>query len=96
MIGSDLSIMVLPVICTSCCPRYKIDDVLMGFVGDVSENLAVVLSYSVEIPSAIQSVDSDTNVRPLHNYVVRNVGKRAASIPCQDRQKERYKNTGCN
>jgi hypothetical protein len=50
---SDLNIQVLSVICTSCSPRYKIDDVIMGFVDDVSENLAIVLSYSVEIPSAI-------------------------------------------
>jgi len=61
----------------------------MGFVDDVSGILAIMLSYSMEIPSAIQSVDSDTNVRPLHNHAVRNVGKRAASLLCQCQQKQR-------
>jgi len=74
----------------SSSPRYKIDDVIMGFVDDVSENLAIMLSYSVEFPNGIQSVDSDANVRPLHNHVVRNVGRGATSMPCQYQQKQRY------
>lgn len=96
VIAGDLSILVWSVICTLCSPRYKIDNVIMGFVDDVSENLAIMLSYSMEIPGAIRSVDSDTNVRPLHNHVVRNVGRRATSIPCQYQPKQRYENMGYN
>lgn len=66
---SDLSILVLSLICTSFSPRYKTDGVIMGFVDDVSENLAITLSYAMEFPNAIWSVDSDTNVRTLHNHV---------------------------
>jgi hypothetical protein len=77
-------------------PGYKIDDVIMGFVDDFSEHLAIMLSYSVEFPNGIQSLDSDTNVRPLHNHVVRNVGRGATSIPCQYQQKQSYNNTGYN
>jgi len=92
----DLSILVLSVICTSCSPRYKIYDLIMGFVDDVSGNLAIMLSYSVEIPSAIQSADSHTNVSPLHSHIVRNIGKTAASLLCQYQLKQRYKNRDYN
>ena len=68
----------------------------MGFVTDVSEDLAITLSYLVEFPKGILSVDSDTNIRHLCNRIVRNVGRKATSVPCQYQQKQRYKNTGYN